>query len=271
MLEPTFITEILIYLVTGAIVGIAAGLLGIGGGLLIVPVLTAVFAIYLDTTEVVHLAIGTSLATIVITSFASARAHHKHGAVRWDAFKLLAIGVLLGAFLGGWSSQFVASNLLGKIFGVLEILIAIHMWLALKPHPSRQLPGLIANTGAGSVIGGLSSLVGIGGGTLTTPYLVWNNISMHQAIATSTAVSLPVAIAGTIGFMVAGLSATDLPQYSSGYIYWPAFFGIVLASYFTAPIGAKLAHKLPVKVLKKAFAIFLLILAIKMLFFTPVG
>ena len=142
------------------------------------------------------------------------------------------------------------------------------MLFALKPNPSRQLPGYIGNSVAGTAIGSLSSLVGIGGGTLTTPYLLWNNISMHQAIATSTAVSLPVAIAGTIGFFIAGLDTEKLPTYASGYIYWPAFFGIVLASYFTAPIGARLAHKLPVKTLKRAFAVFLIILAIKMLFFT---
>lgn len=259
--------EILIYLVTGAVVGVAAGLLGIGGGLLIVPVLSSVFLFFLDTHDVVHLAIGTSLATIVVTSFSSVRAHHQHGAVRWDAFKLLAIGVLLGAFIGGWSSQFVASDMLGKIFGVLEILIAINMLLAIKPNPSRQLPGIYGNTAAGTLIGSLSSLVGIGGGTLTTPYLLWNNISMHQAIATSTAVSIPVAIAGTIGFMIAGLDAQNLPDYATGYIYWPAFFGIVIASYFTAPIGARLAHQLPVKLLKRMFAVFLIILAIKMLFF----
>jgi uncharacterized membrane protein YfcA len=267
MLEATIFIELIIYVFTGAIVGFAAGLLGIGGGLLIVPVLSTAFIYFLDTPEIVHLAIGTSLATIVVTSFASARAHHKHGAVRWDAFKLLTVGVLAGAFIGGWSSQFVASSMLGKIFGVLEILIAINMLLNFKPSPHRQLPGLVGNTFAGSIIGGLSSLVGIGGGTLTTPYLVWNNISMHQAIATATAVSLPVAIAGTIGYLIAGIGATDLPAFATGYIYWPAFFGIVVASYFTAPIGAKWAHQLPVKVLKRGFGIFLIILAIKMLFF----
>lgn len=268
MLETTFLIEILIYVITGAIVGVAAGLLGIGGGLLLVPVLSTVFLYFIDIPDVVHLAIGTSLATIVITSFASARAHHSHGAVRWDAFKLLAAGVLLGAFIGGWSSQFFSSNRLGQIFGVLELLIAINMLLNFKPSPHRQLPGLVGNTSAGTIIGSLSSLVGIGGGTLTTPYLVWNNITMHQAIATSTAVSIPVAIAGTIGYLIAGLDATHLPPMASGYIYWPAFFGIVIASYFTAPIGAKWAHQLPVKTLKRGFGIFLIILAIKMLFFS---
>ncbi|WP_040727206.1 sulfite exporter TauE/SafE family protein [Thiomicrorhabdus sp. Kp2] len=268
MFDANLIIELTTYLITGAVVGVAAGLLGIGGGLLIVPVLSTVFIYFLDVSEVVHLAIGTSLATIVVTSFASARAHHGHGAVRWDAFKLLTAGVLLGAFLGGWSSQFVASNMLGIIFGILEVLIAINMLLDLKPSPHRQLPGLVGNSFAGSIIGSLSSLVGVGGGTLTTPYLVWNNISMHQAIATSTAVSLPVAIAGTIGYFIAGLDAENLPTLATGYIYWPAFFGIVLASYFTAPIGARWAHQLPVKLLKRIFGVLLIILAIKMLFFT---
>lgn len=267
MIELSFLYEFLTYLITGAIVGVAAGLLGIGGGLLIVPVLSTVFLIFLDVKEVVHLAIGTSLATILVTSFSSVRAHHKLGAVRWDIVKVLTGGVLIGAFIGGWSSQFIASEWLAKLFGILELFIAINMLLALKPNPHRELPGLVGNTGAGSIIGWLSSLVGIGGGTLTTPYLQWNNINMHQAIATSAAVSLPVALAGSIGYLIAGLDASNLPDYATGYIYWPAFFGIVLASYFTAPIGAYWAHQLPVKTLKRFFGVFLILLAIKMLFF----
>lgn len=267
MIETALILELITYFITGAIAGLTAGLLGIGGGLLIVPVLSTVFVFFLDVKEVVHLAIGTSLATILITSYSSVRAHHKMEAVRWDAFRLLVGGVLIGAFIGGWSSQFIASVWLAKLFGILELLIAINMLLALKPNPNRNLPGLVGNSGAGGIIGWLSSVVGIGGGTLTTPYLQWNNISMHQAIATSAAVSLPVALAGSIGFLIAGLDAVDLPQYATGYIYWPAFFGIVLASYFTAPIGARWAHQLPVKTLKRFFALFLILLAIKMLFF----
>lgn len=267
MFDPLII-EFMIYIATGAVVGVASGLFGIGGGLLIVPVLTSVFLHQFDTTEAVHLAIGTSIATIVVTAFSSVKAHNRLGAVRWDIFKLLTLGVLLGAFLGGWSSQFISSNKLGQIFGILEIIIAINMWLAVKPNPSRQLPGLAGNTFAGTIIGSISSIIGIGGGTLTTPYLLWNNVKVHQTIATSSAVSLPLAVAGAFGYFYAGLSATDLPPYATGFIYWPAFAGIVLASYFTAPIGARLAHQLPVKLLKKGLAVFLVILAIKMLFFT---
>ncbi len=268
MLESTLITELLIYIITGAFVGFAAGLLGIGGGLIIVPVLTTVFVFFLDSSHIVHLAIGTSLATILVTSLSSVKAHHSHGAVRWDIVKLLVIGVLLGAFLGGWGSQFFDSRNLALLFGVLELLIAINMLLAIKPSPHRELPGLAGNTVAGSVIGSLASLVGIGGGTLTTPYLIWNNISMHQAIATSAAISLPVALAGTVGFLIGGLNAADLPQYATGYIYWPAFFGIIVASILTAPLGAKAAHQLPVKTLKRIFGVFLLVLATKMLVFS---
>jgi len=267
MIDLSFSYELITYLITGCFVGIIAGLLGVGGGLLIVPVLSSVFLIFLEVDNVVHLAIGTSLATILVTSFASVRAHQKHKAVRWDIFKLLSAGVLVGAFVGGWSAQFISSNLLGKLFGVLELLVAIHMLLALKTCPHRQLPGLFGNTVSGGTIGGLSSLVGIGGGTLTVPYLQWNNISMHEAIATSSAISLPIALAGSLGYLIAGLNAPNLPDYATGYIYWPAFFGIVLASYFTAPIGAKWAHQLPIKTLKRFFGILLIILALKMLIF----
>jgi hypothetical protein len=264
----TLLLELPIYLLTGAVVGFAAGLLGIGGGLIIVPVLTGVFGYWLGFEHSVHLAIGTSLATILITSISSVKAHHQHAAVRWDLVKLLLLGTLLGAFLGGWGSQFFASHLLAIAFGVLEVLIAINLLMAAKPSPQREIPGLAGNTLAGGLIGTLSSLLGIGGGTLTTPYLVWNNVSMHQAIATSTAVSLPIALAGTLGFVIGGLNAEHLPPYSSGYIYWPAFVGIVATSIFTAPIGARLAHTLPVHLLKRLLGVVLLILATKMLFFT---
>lgn len=267
-MSELFLLELLTYLLTGAFVGFAAGLLGIGGGLIIVPVLTTALVYFTQSEHVVHMAIATSLATILVTSLSSVRAHHQHDAVRWDIFKMLAFGVLIGAFIGGWISQYFSGRELAIIFGVLELLIALNMLLALKPNPSRSLPGFWGNTLAGALIGKFASIVGIGGGTLTTPYLVWNNISMHQAIATSTAVSLPVALAGTIGYILAGFSAENLPAYTTGYIYWPAFLGIIASSIFFAPVGAKLAHRLNAKPLKRIFGIFLLGLAIKMLFFS---
>lgn len=259
--------EFAIYLSTGAVVGFLAGLLGIGGGLVIVPILSTVFVIYLGTPDVVHLAIGTSLATILVTSFSSVRAHHRIGNVRWDIVRTLTIGIFVGAFLGGWSSQFFANNTLAIIFGSIEMLIAILLLSNYEPNPHRELPPIPSQTVAGGIIGGLASLVGIGGGTLSTPYLLWHNVTMRQAIATSAACSLPVAAAGTFGYLLGGMNATNLPEYATGYIYWPAFLGIVLTSYFTAPLGAKLSTHLPVKLLKRLFAVLLVVLALKMFFF----
>jgi len=262
------LVEFAVYLLTGVVVGFMAGLFGVGGGLIVVPVLTTVFAWYLDTPHIVHLAIGTSLATILVTSLASVKAHHGHGAVRWDLVRQLSGGIFIGGFLGGWGSQFVPSKDLAMVFALLEILIAINFILALQPKPHRTLPGPVGNFFAGLVIGFMASLVGIGGGTLTTPYLVWHNVSLHEAIATSAACSLPVAAAGTLGFLLGGIHASDLPPLATGYIYWPAFLGIVLTSAMTARYGARLAHRLPPRPLKRALGVFLLVLAIKMIFFT---
>lgn len=259
--------EFAIYLTTGAVVGFLAGLLGIGGGLVIVPILSTVFVLYLGVPDVVHLAIGTSLATILVTSFSSVKAHHRIGNVRWDIVRTLSLGIFIGAFLGGWSSQFFANNTLAIIFGTIEILIALLLLSNYQPNPHREMPSIAPQTVAGGVIGSLASLVGIGGGTLSTPYLLWHNVTMHQAIATSAACSLPVAAAGTFGYLLGGMNATNLPDYATGYVYWPAFIGIVLTSYFTAPLGARVSAHLPVKLLKKLFAVLLFILAFKMFFF----
>lgn len=258
--------EIGVYLLTGAFVGLLAGLFGVGGGLVVVPVLTSVFAWTLGANpHITHLAIGTSLATILLTSLASVRAHHQHGAVDWGLVKQLGAGIFVGAFLGGWSSQFIPARELAWIFAAIEMLIAIYLLAAIQPKPHRTLPGPAGNTLAGSVIGYLASLVGIGGGTLVTPYLVWHNVPVHQAIATAAACSLPVALAGTLGYLLGGLHAMDLPPGATGYIYWPAFFGIVVASTLTAKVGAKLAHSLPAKPLKRGLGVLLLILALKMM------
>ncbi|WP_024852174.1 sulfite exporter TauE/SafE family protein [Hydrogenovibrio kuenenii] len=257
--------EFLIYIATGAFVGFFAGLLGIGGGLILVPVLTSVFATYMTSNEhMVHIAIGTSLATIMVTSLSSVRAHHKHDAVRWDLVKSLSPSIFIGGLLGGWISQFMDASVLSRIFAILEVLIAIKMLLDLQPSPHREMPGTVGRSIAGTMIGGLSSLIGIGGGALNTPYMAWHNVPMRQAIATSSACSVPVAISGTLGFIIAGWGVSNLPNYSTGFVYWPAFLGIVLASVFTAPLGAKMTHKLPVKRLKKIFGLLLIILAIKM-------
>ncbi|RUM92530.1 MAG: sulfite exporter TauE/SafE family protein [Thiomicrospira sp.] len=259
--------EFSIYILTGIIAGFFAGLLGIGGGLIIVPVLTSVFLYFIEGPHLVHLAIGTSMATILITSLASVKAHHRHDAVRWDIVKTLTPGIFIGGILGGWISQYISAPMLAKIFAVIEFGIALKMLLDLQPNPHREMPGIAGRSVAGTIIGSISALVGIGGGALNTPYMVWHNVSMRQAIATSAACSLPIAAAGTLGFLIGGWNVPNLPDHAIGYIYWPAFLGIVIASFFTAPIGAAMTHKLPVKTLKRIFAILLIILAIKMFWF----
>lgn len=257
--------ELLTYLLTGALAGILAGLLGIGGGLIIVPVLTSVFLYFLDTEYVVHLAVATSLATILITGLASVWAHQSHGAVRWDIVKKMLAGILVGGFFGAWVSQFVPSFWLAKIFGVMELLIAFQLIWGRQPNPKRELPGLVGLNTVGTGVGSLAALLGMGGGALTTPYLLWANVKMHQAIATSAAFGLPAALAGTLGYMLAGFGKADLPDFTTGFVYWPAFLAIVATSVFTASWGAKLAHKLPIKTLKRVFGVLLIGLGIKML------
>ncbi len=254
-----------VYIIVGAIAGVIAGMLGVGGGLVIVPVLTLIFAQNgFDNTIIVHLAIGTSLATIIFTSLSSTRAHHRHGAIQWTVVKQLVPGIIVGAILGAIVADYFATAILKTIFAVFELSVAIQMALQLSPAAHQRLPSVKALFGVGTVVGGVSSVVGIGGGTLTVPFLLWCRVSMRYAIATSSACGIPIAIAGSIGFMVIGLDNPNLPEYATGYIYWPAFFGIVSASMLTAPFGAKLAHKLPVSTLRKIFSLFLLFLAIKM-------
>jgi uncharacterized membrane protein YfcA len=260
------VEAVIIYLLLGAFAGLVAGLLGVGGGLIIVPVLVFVFhGQGMAEHLIVHLAVGTSLATIVFTSISSVRAHHQHGAVLWPVFWQLTPGIVVGAWLGALFADVLASDQLRRFFGVFELLVAIQMTFNFKPQPHRQLPKRVGMFGAGSVIGAISAVVGIGGGTMTVPFLVWCNIVMRKAVATSSACGLPIAIAGAIGFIFTGWKEVALPPYSSGYVYWPAFAGIVVASILTAPLGARLAHRLPAAQLKRIFAVLLYILGIRML------
>ena len=257
---------IFIYLLLGAFAGVVAGLLGVGGGLIIVPVLVLVFKSQAFAEQlIVHLAVGTSLATIVFTSISSVRAHHQHGAVLWLVFAKLTPGIIVGALIGAVIADHMPTAVMRSFFGVFELIVATQMTLNLKPDASRQLPGRVGMVATGSGIGAISAIVGIGGGTMTVPFLVWCNIAMRNAVATSSACGLPIAVAGASGFMLTGWGETALPTYSSGYLYWPAFIGIVLASVVSAPLGARLAHRLPATQLKRVFAILLYILGIRML------
>lgn len=259
-------TTLLAYLGLGAFAGLMAGLLGVGGGLIIVPVLAWIFRDqHINEAIIMHLAIGTSLATIVVTSLSSVRAHHRLGAVQWPVFWRLAPGIIIGTWLGAAIASFLSSFALQKIFAVFVLVMAAQIGFGAKPAPHRDLPGNIGMLAVGGVIGVISAIIGIGGGSLTVPFLTWCNATMRQAVATSAACGLPIAVAGSIGYIVTGLKTPDLPDWSFGYIYGPAFVGVAVVSMLVAPLGAKLAHTLPTAVLKKVFAGFLTLVGLKML------
>jgi uncharacterized protein len=260
------LTILLTYLGFGAIAGVLAGLLGVGGGLIIVPMV--VFSLTSQGTSqesVMHLALGTSMGSIMFTSVSSFWAHHKHGAVHWAVVRRIVPGILVGTFLGSCVASRLSTNFLKVFFVVFLYYVAFQMLTNKKPKPSRGLPGNIGMFGVGSTIGVVSSLVGIGGGTLSVPFMMWCNLAVHEAIGTSAAIGFPIAIAGTVGYLFNGMYASGLPEYSLGYVYLPALAGIVCASVLTAPLGVRLAHTLPVTKLKRVFAVLLVAVGTKML------
>ena len=260
------LSTLLFYLTLGLFAGVMAGLLGVGGGLIIVPALAWILHHQqVDDAIVMHLAIGTSLATIVVTSISSVRAHHRRGAVLWPIFWRLTPGIVVGAWLGAAIADALPSAMLSKVFAVFVLTVAVQMGFGAKPAPHRELPGTTGMLTAGGVIGAVSAIVGIGGGSLTVPFLTWCNIAIRQAVATSSACGLPIALAGALGFVVTGLNAAGRPDWSLGYVYGPALVGITLTSMLSAPLGAKLAHTLPTEMLKKVFAVFLTLVGVKML------
>jgi len=255
-----------LYLAVGAFAGVLAGLLGVGGGVVIVPVLEFSFSwLALPGEHLMQLAVGTSLATIVTTSLSSIRAHHRRRAVLWPVVLRMTPGILLGAVLGVLLADRISSDELRAVFGLFLLLVAAHTLFGRPPKAHSELPGGGGLLAAGGLIGGFSALVGIGGGALTVPFLAWCNTQMKNAVATSAACGLPIALAGSLGFVLAGLDETDLPAWSTGYLYWPGFLGIAAASALFAPLGAKLAHSLPTATLKRVFAALLLLVGARML------
>lgn len=258
--------SMVIYLVTGCIAGLLAGLLGIGGGLVIVPIL--VFYLPLAgilENDIMHLALGTSMASIVFTSISSFWTHHKNGAVHWKAVRHLTIGILPGAFIGTCIASYLSTGLLKISFSIFLFYASIQMLGNRKPKPARSLPGKLGMFGTGNFIGSISSLTGIGGGTLSVPFMVWCNLSIHHAIGTAAAIGFPIAVSGSLGYIFNGLDVPGLPDYAIGYIYLPALAGIVCASVVSAPFGAKISHCLPVLVLKRIFAVLLVFVGLKMI------
>ena len=257
---------LLMYLAAGALAGVLAGLLGIGGGLVIVPMLVFCFTLQGIPHEfIMHLALGTSMASIVFTSVSSFMAHHRRGAVNWTVVRRITPGIVLGTLLGTVIASSMTTNHLKVFFVIFLYYVAFQMLSNRKPKPSRELPGLAGMFGVGNGIGIVSSLVGIGGGTVSVPFMVWCNVTLHNAIGTSAAIGFPIAVSGTIGYVLNGIVVAGLPNYSMGYIYIPALLGLVSASVFTAPLGVRLAHSLPVDRLKKVFAVLLIFVGTRML------
>jgi uncharacterized protein len=254
------------FLAIGAIVGFLAGLLGIGGGMTMVPVLTFMFTREGFAPEhIVHMAIATATATILFTSIASMREHHRHGAVLWSVVAAFAPGIIVGSLVGPQIVGGMPTSLLSAFFAAFVAFGATNLLVDRKPKPTRALPGKGGLFAVGSGIGLISSMVGAGGAFLSVPFMTACNVNIRNAVATSAALGLPIAIAGTIGFIIAGLGQTGLPPHSIGYVYVPALLGIVAASVISAPIGARAAHRWPVKVLRRSFAFVLYALAAYMM------
>jgi len=262
--------ELLNFLLLGAATGVLAGLLGVGGGIVLVPVLVFIYAGLpwgaAHGAQIAHLALGTSLASIVFTSISSVRAHHRRGAVDWAVVRRLAPGLLIGTLGGSFVAGQLSTPALKAVFVAFSLYVGGQMLLNARPKAARELPGPAGMHLAGTAIGMFSSLVGIGGGSVAVPFMSWCSVPIHRAIATSAALGFPIAVAGTVGFVINGLSAgQSLPAWSLGYVYLPALLAIAVGSVLTAPMGARLAHALPVGRLKQVFALLLLGLGVRML------
>jgi uncharacterized membrane protein YfcA len=256
----------LAYFASGAFVGFLAGLLGIGGGMTLVPILSALFAAQaLSPDHVVHMALGTGMASILFTSSASVREHHKHGAVDWTIVRRIVPGMVAGTLLSTYGSGWLSQRTLAIAFAVIVFCGATQILLGRKPKAGRTLPGPIGLFGCGLAIGIICGLVSAGGAFLTVPFMLFCGVAMHTTIGTAAAIGIPVALIGTVGFIASGLRVGSLPDWTVGFVYLPALVAIVAASVLTAPIGARAAHRLPVATLKRVFAGLLYILVVKML------
>ncbi len=253
-------------LVMGAMGGFAAGLLGIGGGMVLVPFITMIFsARHFPPELVVHMAIATALGIILFTSLSSVRAHHARGAVLWPVVGLLAPGILIGSWIGPWIGMQMPVRMLALVFAAFVAVSATQMLRKQKSVATRELPGAPGMAAAGAVIGIVAGLVGAGGGFLSVPFMTWCNVKMRNAVATSAALGFPIALAGTLSNIYYGWNVPGLPPYSLGYVSLPALLVIAMASVTMAPLGARTAHRWPVARLRRLFAVVLYALAAYML------
>lgn len=255
-----------ICLALGAVVGFLAGLLGIGGGLIIVPALLYLLPwVGIDSAQLTHVAIATSLASIILTSLSSARAHHKRGNIPWATVKLIMPGIIIGAIGSGFISEQIPSGALQQAFAVFVILMAIQMAYPFKPDTTKTLPGPYVLFAVTSLVALIAGMMGIGGGVLLVPLLSYFGLAMRQAVGLSSATGFLIALSGSIGYVAAGYNAPSLPTGTLGYVYLPALVGIIISSMLVAPLGVKAASLWPTSVLKKIFALLLVVVGIKLL------
>jgi uncharacterized membrane protein YfcA len=254
------------YIAIGAFVGFFAGLLGIGGGAVMVPMLVWLYeAQGIPRDHLLHLAVGTSMATILFTSIASVRAHAQRGAVRWDVARALTPGIVVGGLLGSLAAGAFSTLVLAIAFTIIVYIAGTNILLDRQPKPGRTLPGKVGLFIAGFIISGVSALVALGGAFMSVPFMVWCNVNVREAIGTAAFIGFPIAAVGTLGYMAVGWNASNLPPWSLGYVYLPGLAGICVASVLVAPLGALASHKLPTKALKRIFGLLLLGFATKML------
>lgn len=258
---------IIYFLLIGSFVGVLSGLFGIGGGGIIVPMLTIIFFSHgLDEKSIVHIALGTSMAIIIITSISSIKAQQKKRAIVWDIVRMMAPGILIGTFLVTFIASKLDSFYLSIIFSIFMLYSSIQMFVGKKPKTESKVFSKKTHFLSGGVIGGLSSLVSIGGGILSVPYLLMQNINIKKAIATSSAIGLPIAISGTIGYIINGWHNTSMETFTIGYVNIVAFACVSVASFITAPIGVMLVHKVNVDIMKKLFSLLPFVLSIRMIY-----
>ena len=254
-------------LALGAVVGFLAGLLGVGGGMMLVPVMTWLLTQRgVETGLAVKMAIATSMATILFTSLSSVRAHHRLGAVRWPVARSMAPGILAGGLLAGAGAFSVLKGQgLALLFSAFIGYTALQMMLDRKPRPGRELPGAWGLAGVGSGVGFISALVGAGGAFLSVPFMTWCNVPPRHAVGTSAALGFPIALASTAGYVISGWHLPSALPGAVGYLYMPALAIVAATSVLLAPLGARTAQRINVVVLKRLFALLLMALAASML------
>ena len=256
-----------LYIVCGALSGFFSGLLGIGGGLVVVPILTAIFDYSLGNSQehIMHMVVATSLTASIFTSMASAKAHTKKNAVKWNIAKLMSISIVIGTLIGIFAASYFSSATLRVIIVAFLFFVATQILFDLYPAAKQEAPKNMFYRVMGAIIGFISSLVGLAGGSLFVPFLRYTGLNMHVAVGTSSALACAIAGAGALGYAIAGLGISNLPEWNIGYINIPAMLGIAITSVFFAPLGVRISHALPVNTLKRIFAIFLYITATRML------